>query len=70
VAARSKGWVCGRSPAGIAGSYPVGGMDICLSVASVVCCQSSLLQADCSCREVLPTEARLCDLETSRMKAP
>jgi len=29
VAARSKAWVCGRSLAGIAGSNPVGGMDVC-----------------------------------------
>ena len=30
VAERSKAWVCGRSPAGIAGSNPAGGMDVCL----------------------------------------
>ena len=30
VAARSKAWVCGRSPAGIVGSNPTGGMDVCL----------------------------------------
>jgi hypothetical protein len=30
VAARSKAWVCGRSFAGIAGSNPTGGMDVCL----------------------------------------
>ena len=30
VAARSKAWVCGRSPAGIVGSNPTGGMDACL----------------------------------------
>jgi len=28
VAARSNAWVCGRSLAGIVGSYPVGGMDV------------------------------------------
>jgi hypothetical protein len=38
VAARSKAWVCGRSPAGIMGSNPTGGHG-CLSVVSVVCCQ-------------------------------
>ena len=27
VAMRSKAWVCGRSPAGIVGSNPTGGMD-------------------------------------------
>jgi hypothetical protein len=31
VAALSKTWVVGRSIAGIAGSNPAGGMDVCLS---------------------------------------
>jgi hypothetical protein len=30
VVAHYKAWVCGRSLAGIAGSNPVGGMDVCL----------------------------------------
>ena len=30
VAARSKAWVYGRSPAAIVGSNPTGGMDVCL----------------------------------------
>jgi len=30
VTARSKGWVCSRSPTGTAVSNPAGGMDICL----------------------------------------
>jgi hypothetical protein len=30
VAELSKAWVCSRSPAGIAGSNPSGGMDVCL----------------------------------------
>jgi hypothetical protein len=30
VAALFKAWVCGRSLAGIAGSIPAGGMDVCL----------------------------------------
>ena len=34
VAARSEAWVCGRSLAGIVGSNPAGGMDVC-----VECCQ-------------------------------
>ena len=29
VAERSEAWVCSRSPAGIAGSIPAGGMDVC-----------------------------------------
>ena len=37
VAARSKAWVYGRSPAKIVGSNPTEGMD--MSVVSVVCCQ-------------------------------
>jgi len=37
VAARSKAWVCGRSPSGIAGSNTPGAMDV--SLVSVVCCQ-------------------------------
>jgi len=35
VAARSKAWVCGRSLAGIAGSNPTGGMDVCVLVSTV-----------------------------------
>ena len=38
VAAPSKRWVCGRSPAEIVGSNPTGGHRY-LSVVSVVCCQ-------------------------------
>ena len=30
VPARSKAWVCGRSPAEIVGSNPTGDMDVCL----------------------------------------
>jgi hypothetical protein len=30
VAAPTKVWFCGRSLAGIVGSNPVGGMDVCL----------------------------------------
>jgi len=38
LAARSKAWVYGRSPAEIVGSNPTGGYGY-LSVVSVVCCQ-------------------------------
>ena len=38
VAARSKAWVCGCSPAETVGSNPTVGHG-CLSVVSVVCCQ-------------------------------
>jgi hypothetical protein len=37
VAARSKAWVCGRLVAGIAGSNPARGMDVCLCV-YMLCC--------------------------------
>jgi hypothetical protein len=39
VAARSKAWVFGRSPAEIVRSNPTRGMDFCLSVVSVMCFQ-------------------------------
>ena len=35
VAARSKAWVCGRSLAAIAGSNPVGGLDVCCHVEGI-----------------------------------
>jgi hypothetical protein len=38
VSARSKAYVCGRSPAEIVGSHPTGGHG-CLSVVSVVRCK-------------------------------
>ena len=54
VAERSKAWVCSRSHAGIAGSNPAEGMDVC--VVSVVSCQvevsatgRSLVQSPTNC---------------------
>ena len=38
VAAWTKAWVCGRLLAGVVGSNPTGGMDVCLLL-SVVRCQ-------------------------------
>ena len=59
VTSRSKAQVCGRSLAGIAGSNPAVGMDVCYE-----CCVflrlRSLRQADYSSRGVLPTVVRLC----------
>jgi len=37
VVAGSKEWVCGRLLAGIAGSNPAGGMDVCIAI--LACCQ-------------------------------
>jgi len=42
LATRSKAWVCGRSLAGIASSYPAGG-HVCVSLVSVVCCQAEVI---------------------------
>ena len=39
VAARSKAWDSGRSPAQIVGSNPTGGVDVCL----FVCCECYVL---------------------------
>jgi hypothetical protein len=50
VAARSKPWVCGRSLAGIVGSNPAGGMDVCREC----CVLSGRGRADHSSRVVLP----------------
>ena len=61
MAARSMAWVCGRSPAEIAGSNPTARRGY-LPVVSVVCCVRwrSLCRADHSSRGVLPTVVRRC----------
>ena len=70
VAARSKAYVCGRSPAEIVGSNPTRGMD--------VCCECHVLSGRGLCDELItcPKESYrlwcviVCDLETSRIGAP
>ena len=70
VAAWSKAWVCGRSPADIVGSNPAGGMD--------VCCECCVLSGRGLCDGLITrTEESyrlwcvvVCDLETSRIGAP
>jgi hypothetical protein len=70
VAARSRVWVCSRSVAGIAGSNPTGGMDVCL-----LCC---LLSGRGLCDGVItrPEESYRvwcvikCDREASIMTGP
>jgi hypothetical protein len=57
VAARSKAWVCGRSPAKTVGLNP---MDVCLLWVLCVVRQRSMHQADHSSRGVLPTVVRRC----------
>ena len=49
--------VCGRSLAGVAGSNPAGGMDVCVMSLCAVRYRS-LRRADHSSRGVLPTVAR------------
>ena len=68
AAARSKAYVCGRSPAEIVGSNPAGGMDVCLLWVLCVVRYRSLRRADPSSRGVWCVV--VCDLETSWMKRP
>ena len=71
VAARSKAYVCGRSPAEIVGSNPTRGMDVCRSE----CC---VLSGRGLCDKLItrPEESYrlwcvvVCDLKTSRMRRP
>jgi len=55
VAARSNEWVCGRSLAGIVGSNPAGGTDVCFLCLLCVVRYTSLRLADHSSRVVLPS---------------
>ena len=56
VAARSKVYVCGRSPAEIVGSNPTGGMD--------VYCECCVLSGRGLCDELITRpEDAVCDLE-------
>ena len=71
MAARSVAGFCGRSLAGIAGSNPAGGMDVCFFV-SVVYGQVVVSASGSSLLQRSPTECGMseCDLETSTMKRP
>jgi hypothetical protein len=72
VSERSKARVCGRSLAGIEGSNPAGGMDICES------CESCVLSGRGLCDGPIPRPEKcyqlccvtVCDSETSRMRRP
>jgi len=67
VAARSKAWVYGRSPAEIVGSNPTGGMDVsllcflCVLLGSGLC-DEIITRSEESCRLWCVV---VCDLETS-----
>jgi hypothetical protein len=60
MAARSKAWVCGSSLAGIAGSNPVGSMDVCLLCLLCVVSQTQLRRADHASREALKNVGCFC----------
>ena len=73
VAERFKAWICGRSLAGIAGSNPAGGMDVCLlRVLCVVCWQVEVCAMDRSLARRSPTECDVseCDREASTRGGP
>ena len=70
MAAGSKAWVCGRSPAEVVGSNPTGGMD--------VCCECCVLSGRGLCGELItrPEESYrlwrvvVYDFESSGMREP
>ena len=62
VAARSKARVCGRSLAGIAGSNPTGGMDVCCVLSGSGLCYELITRPKESYRQWCVV---VCDLETS-----
>jgi hypothetical protein len=70
VDARSKAWVCGCLLAGIAGSNPTGGMDICL--VQCLCCQVEVSVTGRSLVQGSPTEFGVseCDREASIIRTP
>jgi hypothetical protein len=69
VAARSKAWVCGRSPAEIVGSNATGGMDVCLLrvLSGRGLCDGLITRPEESYRLSC---VFVCDLETSWMRRP
>jgi hypothetical protein len=70
MAARSKAWFCGRSLAGIVGSNPAEGMDICLLW--VVCCHVEVSASDWSLIWTSPTQRGVSeyDREAWTMRRP
>jgi hypothetical protein len=58
--------------AGIVGSNPAGGMDVCVSVVSVVCCQVEVSAASLSLVQRSPTECCVseCERESSTIRSP
>jgi hypothetical protein len=58
VTARSKAWVCGRVLAGIVGSNPTGGIDVCL--VQCLCCQVEVSATGRSLVQRSPTDFDVC----------
>jgi hypothetical protein len=58
VAARSKAWVCSRELAGILGSIPTAGMDVCL--VQCLCCQVEVSATGRSLFQRSPTDCGVC----------
>ena len=71
MAARSKVQFCGRCVAGVAGSNPAGGMDICL-LCVFLCCQVDVSASGLSLGQRSPTECGVsgCDLDASTFRWP
>ena len=69
VAVRSKMWVCGRSPAEIVGSNPIGRHGD-LSFVIIVCCQVEVSATDLSLVQRSPTDcgASLCVIKKPRKR--
>jgi hypothetical protein len=65
---RSKGKVCGRLLAGIAGSNPAGGMDVCMSVTCECCVLSGMRPIPCPEEFYRVCCVIMCDLEQSAMR--
>jgi hypothetical protein len=72
AAARSMTSVYGRSLAGVLGSNPAKGMDVCVSRECCVCCQVQIFAMGRSLIQRSPTECSVseCDLETPPMRRP
>jgi hypothetical protein len=69
VAAPSKAWICGRSLAGIVGSNPTAGMDVCL--VQCLCCQVEVSARGRSLVQgVLPTVVCVWWVWSSECKQP
>jgi hypothetical protein len=72
VAARPEAWLRDRSLGGIVGSNPSRGVNVCVSVVSVVCCRVEVSASGQLRVKRSPTECGVseCDHEASTMRRP